>query len=161
LLVDEYDTFSNNYLEPHSNVTWEGTAAEATFKSFWSTVKSLVGPTKGILRTFITGISPLSLTNISSGFNISRNISSEKEVAGVCGLTCRDIEASLKKACSSDVNAYEKHLSIMTSCFNGYHFCDQETVETVYNTETCLVYLQVRTNTSLVYFSYFTFTFNC
>ena len=159
MLVDEYDSFSNDYLEPYSNVTWEGTAAEATFKSFWSTVKSLVG--KGILRTFITGISPLSLTNIGSGFNISRNISSEREVAGVCGLTRMDIEAALKIACGSDIDAYKKHLSIMTSYFNGYHFCDQETVETVYNTETCLVYLQVRTNTSLVYFSYFTFAFNC
>jgi hypothetical protein len=161
LLVDEYDTFSNDYLEPNSNVTWEGTAAEATFKSFWSTVKSLVGTTKGISRTFISGILPLSLAGIVSGFNIARNISSDKEVAGLCGLTRTDIEAALKEVCSSDTNAYEKHLSIMTIYFNGYHFCDQETVETMYNTETCLVYLQVRTNTLPVYFSCFTITFNC
>jgi len=161
LLVDEYDTFSNNHLEPYNNVTWEGTAVEATFKSFWSTVKLLVGPTKGILRTFITGILPLSLTNIGSGFNVARNISFDKEVAGLCGLTRTDIEAALKEVCSSDTNAYKKHLSIITNYFNGYHFCNQETVETIYNTETCLVYLQVRTNTSLVYFSCFTITFNC
>jgi hypothetical protein len=143
LLVDEYDTFSNDYLEPYSNVTWQGTAAEATFKSFWSTVKSLLGPTKGISRTFITGISPLSLTNVGSGFNVARNISSDKNVAGLCGLTRTDIEAALKEVGGSDTNAYEKHLSIMTNYFNGYHFCDRETVETVYNTETCIDYLQV------------------
>ena len=150
MLVDEYDTFSNGHLEPPSNVSWEGTAAEATFKSFWSTVKSLVGPTKGILRTFITGISPLSLTNIGSGFNILRNISFEKEVAGLCGLTRVDLEAALMKVCGSDAKNYENHLLTMTKYFNGYHFCDQDTVETMYNTETCLIYLQVRTKFSLV-----------
>ena len=160
MLVDEYDTFSNDYLEPYSNVTWEGTAAEATFKSFWSTVKSLVGPTKGISRTFITGISPLSLTNVGSGFNISRNVSFNKKVVGLCGLTRTDIEAALEEVCGSGTETYKNHLLNMTQYFNGYHFCDQETVETMYNTETCLVYLQVRTNTSLVCFSYFTITFN-
>ena len=143
LLVDEYDTFSNAYLEPHSNVTWEGTAAEATFKSFWSTVKSFLGPTKGISRTFITGILPLSLTNISSGFSGARNISSDKKAAGLCGLTRTDIEAALKEICGLDTNAYTHHLSVMTKYYNGYHFCNKETVETVYNTETCLDYLQV------------------
>ncbi|RPB21818.1 hypothetical protein L211DRAFT_851052 [Terfezia boudieri ATCC MYA-4762] len=32
----------------------------------------------------------------------------------------------------------------MTEFFNGYHFCQDETVNTVYNTETCLAYLQCR-----------------
>ena len=143
MLVDEYDTFSNDYLEPYSNVTWQGTAAEATFKSFWSTVKSLLGPTQGISRTFITGILPLSLTSVGSGFNVARNISSDKNVAGLCGLTRTDIEAALKEVGGSDTNAYKKHLSIITNYFNGYHFCNRETVETVYNTVTCIDYLQV------------------
>jgi len=33
-------------------------------------------------------------------------------------------------------------LSEMTKSFNGYHFCNDESVETVYNTESCLAYLQ-------------------
>src|SRR6059058_2081694 len=152
LLVDEYDTFSNDYLEPYS-ATWVGTEAERTFKSFWSMVKSLLGPTKGIQRAFITGISPLSLTDIGSGFNIARNLSFDEDLAGLCGLTRTDVEAALKKVCGSDTDAYENHLSVMAKYFNGYHFCDQKPVETMYNTETCLIYLQVRTNTSPIYLS--------
>src|SRR5438045_2064448 len=147
LLVDEYDAFINDYIDPHSNTVWEGTPAESTFKSFWATVKSLLGEKNGIQRAFITGISPLSLTDIGSGFNIAKNISFSKRVSGLCGLTHADIEASLKKVCGSDHEAYQKHLSVMTKYFNGYYFCEQEGVETVYNTETCLSYLQVRADT--------------
>ena len=113
------------------------------FTSFWSTVKSLLGPNKGISRAFITGISPLSLAGVGSGFNVARDISFDEDVAGLCGLTRKDIEASLKKACGSDINAYETHLSVVTRYYNGYHFCNERTVDTVYNTETCLTYLQV------------------
>lgn len=151
MLVDEYDAFSNDYLNPYKTSTWEGTAVEQTFKSFWSTVKSLLGRTKGISRAFITGISPLSLTDIGSGFNVARNLSFDQDVSGLCGLTHTDIEAALKKVCGSDIEAYNNHLAIMTRYYNGYHFCDQKTVETVYNTATCLSYLQVWAATSADY----------
>ena len=141
MLVDECDAFSNDYLEPH-RPTWEGTPVEATFKSFWSTVKSLLW--NGIQRSFITGISPLSLTDIGSGYNVARNISFDEDVAGLCGLTRSDIQAALKTVCGLNSESYEKHLSIMTEWYNGFHFCDETSVTTLYNTETCLSYLQVR-----------------
>ena len=142
MLVDEYDAFSNGYLNPYKTTTWEGTAAERTFKSFWSTVKSLLG-TNEISQAFITGTLPLSLTDIGSGFNVGRDLSFDQDVSGLCGLTRTDIKAALKKVCGSDTNAYNNHLAVMTRYYNGYHFCDGKTVETVYNTATCLHYLQV------------------
>ncbi|KAN0076567.1 putative AAA-ATPase domain containing protein [Elaphomyces granulatus] len=88
-IADEYDTFSNDYLEPY------GTAVEQTFRSFWSMVKVL--HTGGIEKVFITGISPLSFTDIDSGFNVGRNLSSDEDVAAVCGLRRVDMEAALRK----------------------------------------------------------------
>jgi hypothetical protein len=44
--------------------------------------------------------------------------------------------------CGSDNDAYKKHLQDMTTYLNGYHFCNQKTLESIYNTETCLAYLQ-------------------
>jgi len=75
VLVDEYDAFPNSYLAQlmtteGRSLAWEETAVGRTFKSFWSTMKSLC--THSIIRrTFITGISPLSLSSIGSGFNIT------------------------------------------------------------------------------------------
>ena len=121
VLVDEYDAFPNHYLELQQTagepkIAWEGTAVGSTFKSFWSTVKSM-GRDGFIRRVFITGISPLSLSGIGSAFNVARNLSFHQDLAGLCGLTSSDLEAALK-----EIGEDDKHLSEMTKCFNGYHF---------------------------------------
>jgi hypothetical protein len=147
VLVDEYDAFPNNYLDPPnsvegSKVAWEDTDVGQTFKSFWATMKSL-GVEGIIRRMFITGISPLSLSSLGSAFNVARNLSFHRDLAGLCGLTYSDLEDALK-GIYGDPEAYNGFLSEMTKYFNGYHFCKDETVGTVYNTETCLAYLQGR-----------------
>ena len=149
LLVDEYDALSNDYIEPFSSTTWDGTTIQKTFKSFWAMVKSLLGPTKGVQKVFIAGISPLSLNDVANGFNVATNLSFNAVISELCGLTRTDIEAALKEVCGSDLDAYERHISIMAKFFNGYHFCKNKPVEPLYNTETCLRYLQVRTRISL------------
>jgi hypothetical protein len=87
------------------------------------------------------------LTDIVSGYNIATNLSFDKDLAGLCGLTRKDVDAALKEICGSDLGAYEYHLSRMTEFFNGYHFCDEKKVETVYNTKTCLDHLEVGSTT--------------
>src|SRR5439155_11190857 len=89
----------------------------------------------------LSTISPLSLSGVCSGFNVARNLSFDRDLAGLCGLTYSDLEDALK-GIYKDPEAYNGFLSEMTKFFNGYHFCKDETVETVYNTETCLAYLQ-------------------
>jgi hypothetical protein len=143
LLVDEYDAFPNNYLDPPNatephKTAWENTAVERTFRSFWSMVKRLRSNT--IRKVFITGISPLSLSSLGSAFNITRNLSFDEDLAGLCGLKYSDLKQVLEQICEHDER--DEHLSVMTKFFNGYHFCRDKTVETVYNTETCLAYLQ-------------------
>ena len=139
MLVDEYDTFTNDYLEPYNNTHLVGTAVERTFKSFWSTIKSLGG--EFIRRVFITGISPLSLSSVGSSFNVLTNLSFDKDLASLCGLTHSDLKDALKQM-NKEPAECSRILSDMTESFNGYHFCNDETVNTVYNTETCLANLQ-------------------
>jgi hypothetical protein len=149
VLVDEYDAFANNYLDPpnivgapKAKVAWEDTAVGRTFRSFWATIKSLC--TKGFIqRTFITGISPLSLSSLGSAFNVARNLSFHGDLAGLCGLTYADLDDALE-GIDEGAEPNIGFLSEMSKFFNGYHFCKDEIVETVYNTETCLAYLQCR-----------------
>ncbi|KAF8433983.1 AAA-ATPase-like domain-containing protein [Terfezia claveryi] len=122
VLIDEYDSLPN--------------------RSFWATLKSL--GTEGIIKkVFITGISPLSLSTLGSAFNVARNLSFHKGLAGLCGLTSSDLEDALM-GIYEDPKVYDRFLSEMTEFYNGYHFCRDTTVKTVYNTETCLAYLQSR-----------------
>ncbi|RPA94024.1 hypothetical protein L873DRAFT_1478411 [Choiromyces venosus 120613-1] len=96
----------------------------------------------GIRRCFITGISPLSLAdNTSGGFNISVNMSFEEEVAGLCGLSRAEVEEALERICESKTDV-EGHLARLTKYANGYHFCNYRKSEPVFNTDTSLEYLQ-------------------
>jgi hypothetical protein len=142
LIVDEYDAFPNAYLEHTlgaSKTEWAKTEVAQTLKSFWSTAK-LLSRQSLIKKTFITGISPLSLSNAGSAFNITRNVSFHKHLAGLCGLTSLDLESALRMI-NKDDKFCNDHLANMRELFNGYHF-SQETVESMFNTETCLAYLQ-------------------
>ena len=145
VLVDEYDAFSNHYLElqqtaGQAKIAWEGTTVGETFTSFWSAIKSLA--TDGFIqRVFITGISPLSLSSFGSSFNILSNVSFHKNLSGLCGLTHSDVDDTLEKICKSR-SERDLVFSEMIEYLNGYHFCNSEKVKSVFNTEICLAYLQ-------------------
>jgi hypothetical protein len=141
-MADEYDSFSNEYMDPYNPSDWSKTDAAGLVKGFWAAVKELTEQPLGIRKVFITGISPLSLTDNTSGFNIAYNMSFNSKVAGICGLTRADLVAALRMICDSEEKV-EEHLKLLTKYANGYHFCNFRKVELMYNSDTCLEYLQV------------------
>ena len=51
----------------------------------------------GVGRLFITGVSPLVMDDVTSGFNIGRNISRMADFNGMVGLTRDDVTAILEE----------------------------------------------------------------
>ncbi|KAF9899254.1 hypothetical protein EC991_009220, partial [Linnemannia zychae] len=143
LMADEYDSYSNEYLVPIDSVQWKPLRADAdsVLKGFWAAVKS--GLDRSISKCYITGVSPQSLVDNSSGFNVAQYVSWEPELAGFCGLTEADVIAALalKKVCESTAEA-KKHLKIMRDHYNGFNFVPGGQGPLTYNTNTCLEYLQ-------------------
>jgi hypothetical protein len=81
------------------------------------------------------------MADATSGFNIATNVSDEEELAGFCGLNYGDVRSALKVFCKNgDV---EKHFRLMVRYYNGYSFSPYTTTQRVFNTNTCLEYLQV------------------
>ncbi len=68
-----------------------------------------------------------------------RNLSFNRALSGLCCLTHSDLEDAVK-GIYKESESCNDFLSEMTKSFNGYHFCNDESVETVYNTESCLAY---------------------
>lgn len=142
LLADEYDAFSNQYMNPKKSQVWTESDASALIKDFWAVAKGMIDLPFGIQKCFITGISPLTLVDNTSGFNIAVNMSFEEELAGLCGLNRADIVAALEKICATEADI-SRHVETLSKYANGYHFCHDCKIEPVFNTDTSLEYLQV------------------
>ncbi|KAI8344981.1 hypothetical protein B0O80DRAFT_38271 [Mortierella sp. GBAus27b] len=144
LLADEYDAFSNEFLDPNDKRPWEQlrTSTSSLLKGFWAAVKSELGPRR-IVKCFITGVSPLSMADHTSGFNIATYVSWDENLSGLCGLTEEDVLAALKlpHVCKSEDEVL-RHFEIMKDNYDGYRFAPSSQAPHVFNTNTCLEYLQ-------------------
>ncbi|KAL0632325.1 hypothetical protein Q9L58_008805 [Maublancomyces gigas] len=140
LLIDEYDALSNSYTDPDTT-KWNASYPAGSLQGFYAAVKESIGHLM-IEKIFITGVSPVALADLTSDFNVERDVSFRNTLSGLCGLTRDDVKAALKIL--PEVDSVEKELSDLMNFVNGYHFCYYNKVEPVFNTTTCLEYLQNR-----------------
>ena len=75
VLIDEYDNFANTILAGEGEAAYRAVTHGSGFlRDFFAALK--VGTASGNLeRLFITGVSPLAMDDVTSGFNIGTNIS--------------------------------------------------------------------------------------
>ncbi|KAF9420186.1 hypothetical protein BGZ76_004124 [Entomortierella beljakovae] len=146
LLANEYDAFSNEYLNPGDHSPWNKiqNGADSLLKGFWAAVKSLLQPHM-IQKCFITGVSPMCMADFTSGFNSATFVSWDEKLSGLCGLTKLDVIAALTGIANlkqHNDDFVQTHLEIIQSYYNGYNFVEQGSAMNVLNTNTCLEYLQ-------------------
>ena len=140
LMIDEYDNFANSILSQDLHLFKAITSTGGFLKDFYAAIKE--GAETCIAKTFITGVSSVSLDSLTSGFNISLNITSDKKFNTYAGFT----ENELKKLIPELVDVQkigvttDEVISSMKPVYDGYCFCS-ETSETVYNSSMCLYYL--------------------
>ncbi|MGN1357363.1 MAG: AAA family ATPase, partial [Succinivibrionaceae bacterium] len=85
VMIDEYDNFANSLLSRDLELFKEITKAGGFLKDFYATIKE--GTEDCIFKTFITGVSSVSLDSITSGFNIADNITSYETFNAYAGFT--------------------------------------------------------------------------
>ena len=76
MMIDEYDNFANTIISRHGQHSYEKlTHSEGFFRYFFNILKDMTSDSGSILaRLFITGVSPITLDDVTSGFNIASNI---------------------------------------------------------------------------------------
>ncbi|CAK0781530.1 AAA-ATPase-like domain-containing protein [Gammaproteobacteria bacterium] len=138
LFIDEYDNFANSLLVTEGQEKYQSlTHGGGFFRNFFSVLKEGVGRTRGgLARLFITGVSPITLDDVTSGFNIARNISQDASVNALVGFT----EAELTQLFTAFGQDYAKHREVMRAWYNGYHF-HKHRDEPVTNSDMALYYL--------------------
>ena len=140
--MDEYDAYANEYMDPHDPRSWSDAEPFRLLKTFWSHVKADGKLYYGIKKVYITGVTPLLLSGLTSGANDHENISFSPQFSTICGLTRPDVLGALEVICNNEKEV-QKCLRELEYQANGYHFCQQRSVQRVFNTQTALSYLQV------------------
>ena len=145
VLIDEYDNFANTVLAYHGEEAYQAfTHGGGFYRNFFATLKDGAGHSDGGLeRMFITGVSPITMDDVTSGFNIGSNISLEPKFDQILGFTEEEVRNLLEMyrdhgAFNQDVEAA---LDIMREWYNGYRFA-KSTEDDLYNTDMVLYYLK-------------------
>ncbi|MBK9266379.1 MAG: AAA family ATPase [Polyangiaceae bacterium] len=148
LLIDEYDHFGNRLLaDGRDDVYQELVKSTGFVRSFYASLKAFTR-TSTIARTFITGVSPIMLDDLSSGFNIISHISQRKEFNALAGFTRTDVENALDTLLADKPHlALDPHvgdrqvlLTTLERHYDGYRFSPRA-AERLYNSTLVLYFL--------------------
>ncbi len=143
LLVDEYDNFANEVLMTGRKQDYYEALlyGEGLLKTVFKAVKAAAGG-QGLDRAFITGISPVVLSDMTSGYNVGENIYLTDKFNDLCGFTEAEIAAVLERMAPEDGSwSVAKALDTMRTFYNGYGFSTKAR-ERLYNPTLSLYFLK-------------------
>lgn len=126
LLVDEYDNFANEVLMTgRKQEFYEALLyGEGLLKTVFKAVKAAAGG-QGLDRAFITGISPVVLSDMTSGYNVAENIYLHEAFNDLCGFTGAELAAVLERLAAEGRSwSAAEALDLMRTFYNGYCFSE-------------------------------------
>jgi len=138
LLIDEYDNFANEVLTADADTYEELVTSDGPFKRLFKWVKAAMGGGKGLDRFFITGVSPLVMSDVTSGMNVAESIYLYPELNALCGFTGTEVRHLLedlhgeKSAVAAPPWTVGVAHDMMRDWYNGYRFAT-DAEEAVYN----------------------------
>ena len=145
LFIDEYDNFANEILMARQ-VQYEALLyGEGLFKTVFKAVKAAAG--QGLDRVFMTGVSPVAMSDITSGYNVATNIYLNVRFNTLCGFTETEVKSLLEtvvreQSAEGTVDwSAEEALGLMRTFYNGYCF-DSDSQMSVYNPTLTLYFLR-------------------
>ena len=148
LLIDEYDNLANSILMSEHMASRqryeELVKGEGVLKTVFNAVK-LATSGFGLDRTFITGVSPIVMSDMTSGYNIAKQISLEPAFDDCCGFREAEILSTLQviiESCTLPEETTNEALSMMRTFYDGYAFSYLSGVRAeIYNPTLALYFL--------------------
>jgi hypothetical protein len=97
LMIDEYDNFTNTLLAEYGPQEYGKICRqEGYFKQFFTVLKGITsGSGSALARMFITGVSPVTMDDVISGFNIGSNITTNETFNEILGFSEAEVIAMM------------------------------------------------------------------
>ncbi|WP_195470425.1 AAA family ATPase [Bacteroides xylanisolvens] len=145
LFIDEYDHFTNAILSDIESLHryTDETHGEGYLRAFFNKIKA--GTYSSIERCFITGVSPVTMDDLTSGFNIGTNYSLTPEFNEMIGFTEEEVRQMLTyySTTSPFNHSVDELIEIIKPWYDNYCFAEECYGETtMYNSNMVLYFVK-------------------
>lgn len=138
LLIDEYDHFANELIAFDFSNFGSFVTRNGFVRKFYEAIKTGTG--EGVVdRLFVTGVSPITLDSLTSGFNIAAHLSTSRLLNELMGFTEAEVVRLFEVACPGQ--EISLILDDLRKWYNGYLF-NQKAPLRVYNSDMILYFLK-------------------
>jgi hypothetical protein len=139
VLIDEYDHFANELISFNFDHFANIVTKNGFVRKFYEAIK--IATSQGIVeRIFMTGVSPITVDSLTSGFNIASNISLSPTFHQMVGFEEAEVEGILK-GIDVPIEQVESTLADMRLWYNGYLF-SADAKQRLYNPNMVLYFAQ-------------------
>lgn len=137
VIIDEYDHFANELLSFNTSQFKNLVSKNGKVRKWYEILKK--GTESVVDRIFITGVAPITLDSLTSGFNIGSDITQSARFNEMMGFTTKELitmmeDLEIKEAEQKEI------LPIMKENYDGYKFSN-DGKEKIYNSNMCLFFL--------------------
>ena len=137
VIIDEYDHFANELLgfktEEFKNIISKNGKVRKWYEALKRGTESVVD------RIFITGVAPITLDSMTSGFNIIKDLTQDPRFNEMMGFTEEEL-IKIMESQEIDRKKQKELLPIMKENYNGYKF-SKDAKTRLYNSNMCLYFL--------------------
>ena len=137
VIIDEYDHFANELLGFYPERFRTLVSKNGKVRKWYEILKK--GTETVVDRIFITGVAPITLDSLTSGFNIGKDISQDIRFNDMMGFTESELIEILDNQ-EIPIKEQEKILPIMKENYDGYKF-SLNAENQIYNSNMCLYFL--------------------
>ena len=143
VILDEYDNFANHLITTHQDHLYEQLMADDSFlKAFFKVLKE-GRKTGAVASVFITGVLPMMIDELASGFNVASIITLNPRFEHLLGFTQSEVDALLDEVYHDydmDPATRSEVDTIIKTQYDGYHFLSSES-GALYNSTTLMFFL--------------------
>ena len=141
IIIDEYDNFTNGILKGDAGKFLDIVSGEGFVKAFYAIIKENIG-LGTVERFFATGIAPITLDSMTTGFNIATDITRYPEFVAMIGLTKHEVKEAIKEVLPEKTEKEQEEIyNEMAQYYNGYRF-SEKSEEKTFNTTLVMYYLK-------------------
>ncbi|MEQ3105843.1 ATP-binding protein [Bacteroides salyersiae] len=125
ILIDEYDNFTNQLLTSYNDPLYEKvTTADSFLRTFFKVIKKGIG--EGSIRTcFCTGVLPVTMDDLTSGYNIAEILTLHPDFINMLGFTHAEADTYLRYVLDKYTGSQERYDEIwqlIVNNYDGYRF---------------------------------------